>query len=488
MEARTLSDADLEKLRPWAQDMVDKYEDVEDVQEVLETINEKYQKISTKPKLINKSQTFLVNRAKSAANIKFTGIGNLERFMAVFLGPTFPAKDWNAADADKIQKEAKKGQQAVMKMVKEEKIAYVIEAIGEGKIVKEQKRPIRKLNGKMRKLGKKWVVPKWLDKEKTKPGYELWTPGDPVVPLDTGKKLNDGERDNWNYGNVLKPNWSVTLDVLIWRDGQDTPRMTQAQFYGDPANPENKNFILDYISRKELWCRPCHLKAEFNEKKSKENSWFIKATNDRWAIKRVHVKDFDLYDKVVDDWSFEPAYTGDPLDAIDIVPEMDVLPPFAKVDLKTLREYHEKIQTYTDSSGDTKKRYEQLAVMECIALPYSEPESGNSIQIRIKDNALTKRRVVSFLPRIFTELPFAGAADVLLFISTNKKFDKELDDYVYYDRETGGNVVDEDGDKADIQINILNMEVLMEHDDEDTDEDGDEDEEEVDEPEEEARI
>jgi len=481
MVSRKLSKADLEKIKPWAETMVERFE-LDDVEDVMTTIQDKYEEFSKRPKFETKPKVFILNRAKSAANIKYTGIGNLERMLAVFLGPGGRPKNWTEEDYNKVLEAAAKGSQAdVMQMAKERKIASIKEARGEGDNVREIRIPVRKIlgNGRLVKTSAKPVnfeVRKWLDEAKTVPGYELWTPGDPVIPLDTDKYLSadkkkpvEERRENWNHTNVLLPNWGVTIYALIWRGDQAMPHIAQIKVYGDAADPNNKGNIIDYFGSRGLWLHPVHFKAEFNEDKSSGEHWEIRVTRDKWAVKPLkgkEIEEFDMYEKGYE-WAYEPDFTGDPFDGGIAVPtqwEGDLPPPFGICDLEHLREWHEKIQTIYNSSGDAYKSYDRVGMMECTIMAQAQPEDGNSIKISIKDNSLQKTRFSAFLPSIFSELPFAGAADALIWF-TSKKGKK------WKNPATGEWEEDKTGTKASINIGLINMLILMEHDEGDGEDD-----------------
>lgn len=514
-QPRKLSKADLDKMLPWAQKLHDRFAGDVEVQDIIEKLDISFQEIAEKPEMETMPKQFVINRAMSEVNTDITGIGNLKKISSILIGPSGRETDWSAKVIDNVQKYAKKaGKIGVYEMAKgtvtgikvNEKTGETQDmAIAAVPITKEVNgqlitamQPVRKLLAPMvrdPKDKKKWIVKKWLDKEETKPAYELWQDGDPVVPLDTEEKSGDGEKDNWNKGNALSPNWGCGFYLMIWESEKaKMPALAQFQAYGKICDPNSKDSIIEKISSKKLWLAPSILKAEINEKKSKNGQLFLKpGKNERYSIKPVGKDDkgkFSLYNFIMDNRIIGNVnFTGNPFDGKDAVikdvPELDdagkpvkdsqgnvkmLTPVFPLVDLEHLREYHEKMQTSFDSkTGKTTKRYNMIGAMECTLLATKDPdEKGGSVMVQVKDNSLATGRQSAFLSGIYNQLPFSEAADVLAFFQTTKKDS-------YYDVDIHDNVPDEDGKKGDISMNIIGMVVLMEHklkddDDEDAEE------------------
>ena len=329
METRTLTDKDLQKVRPWAEKMA-RSADIT-VDEVLDKIKDKFDYFSGLKSLKNKPKKFIMNRVYSKVQLDVKGIGNLQTFTGWIIGQLGQAKDWNADDYNTIQDLAKEGPKKVQELVREKKIAHVEEVVEQDGNIRKVKKAVSKLYKRMKKNkdSGEYEVQLWMDKDRTKKAYELWQPGDDVVPLDTEEFLSDGETANWNYTNTLRPNWGVNLLAVFYHgSGMVVPHITTIRVYGDYADPGNKSCILKKLPE---MAQMVKFKAEMDEKKSVGDMWYLKVTDKNgYAIQNIDVPEslynvfpedgeayFDLATAFTEQWCGFLEYTGNPFDLMD---------------------------------------------------------------------------------------------------------------------------------------------------------------------------
>lgn len=492
---RELSKKQLERCRPWAEKQHSGAGKEKTVDELLEMLSDSYRECSKVEAFKNRSAVFLLKRAKMGVVTKIKKIGKLDPMQVIILGPSGTAMDFNARKIAKVNERAKKGPSEVHKLVEEDKIAWVMVTAKdhEGNVI-ERKDPITKLNVPMKKNegNKRYMPRQWADKEKGIRGYELWEPGDPVIPIDNRKEIKEG-LDNWAWGEPLGTNWGMTFLVLLLRDGAACPELVQFRVYGNAANPEHSSYIEPKL-------RPYYGKLAMLKAKLKNNKYGTSISLGKggsFAIKAIKAPEFDIYDAMYSGigergvpWVIRPAYTGNPFDGEDIMTENEVysvcnkcykpyrefvskctacsssdvtnvVPPLVETDVLSLREYHEKIQSYINDDGEMKKNYSACAMMECTIYIDSEGDDGKSIRATVIDASGAERDPTAFFPKHMDKVPFdSPGADVLMIVQSNKSD-------VYYDVDLRDQVDDVDGTKGDMSLNIIAMWVIMERSDDD---------------------
>jgi len=499
MEPRKLTKEELVAAAPWIATLATKTTDYSEA-EIAGMLSDKFEEKAKEPVHVERDFVFIMNRAKSDLMTHISGMGKLNKYFAIILGPTGTARDGNADDVKKVQEEAiKGGTNKVYAMATAKQVAAisVIKDTKDGP--KEILTPVRKLLAPMVKAkdGKSWEVQRWLDKAKTKPAFELWqNVSDPVVPLDTKKQSRfDEKKENTDLGRELRPNWSVGLHCIAWEDGEEVPHYAQFSIYGEDANPDTKNFILNKLEADNLYKVPVTLKCDENDKKSTDRMMVLKpGSGNKYVIKKMKQEGFDLYNVLNGKYPVigMPQWTGNPFDKV--MPKREIVltipgadgkpmnipyvPPIVQVDLANIREYHEKFQMKLDDkmepilntkgkrAGEAGTSYDQIAYIECtIALKKEpDPESEGSIIVEVKDNSLAEGKFSSFLPRMYHTMPFTkDVADAGMFVTTKKSTD-------YYDKDLHARVKDDGasgpaaGTRGEIGMSALNLFIIEERD------------------------
>jgi len=495
MEPRKLTKQELQKESAWLEAQAKLTSDYKQ-EELASMLAGKFEEKQRDPAHVDRDAStpagtlFFLNRAKSEITTLVSGMGKLKKYNAVIIGPAGPARDGTADEVSRVQDIATKGGiNKVYAMANAREIAAIPIMKDSGQGPKEVLAPVRKLLAPMVKTkDNKWEVQRWLDKAKTKPGYELWTgPADPVVPLDTNAKSRfDEKKDNTDKGRELRPNWSMSFHVIVWEEGEEMPRHAQFTVYGEDAVPGSKNFIGGRAEAEGWYMRPVMLKCDENEKKSTDRALSLKpGSGSKYVIKPLPKEGFDMYNVINGKYPIVgmPSWTKDPFDKVMpprevVIGDRQYVPPIPQIDLANIREYHEKFQMKLDEEmkpilntrgkhkGEQGVNYDQIAYIECtIALKKEpDPESEGSIIVEVKDNSLAEGRFSCFLPRMYQQLPFThDVADVGMFVTTKKSND-------FYDKDLHARVKDDGssgvaaGTKGDIGMSAVNLFIIEERD------------------------
>jgi hypothetical protein len=499
MEPRKLTKEELVAAAPWIATLTTKTTDYSEA-EIAGMLSDKFEEKAKEPVHAERDFVFIMNRAKSDLMTYISGMGKLNKYFAIIIGPAGIARDGNADDVKKVQEEAiKGGTNKVYAMATAKQVAAIMVVKDTKDGPKDILTPVRKLLAPMVKTkdGKGWEVQRWLDKAKTKPGFELWqNVSDPVVPLDTKKQSRfDEKKENTDLGRDLRPNWSVSLHCIVWEDGSEVPRYAQFSIYGEDANPDSKTYILNKLEVDNMYKVPVTLKCDENDKKTTDKMMVLKpGSGNKYVIKKMKQEGFDFYNVLNGKYPVigMPQWTGNPFDKV--MPKREIVlaipgpdgkpmnvpfvPPVVQVDLANIREYHEKFQMKLDDKMEpvlnTKGKhkdeagisYDQIAYIECtIALKKEpDPESEGSIIVEVKDNSLADGKFSSFLPRMYHTLPFTkDVADAGMFVTTKKSAD-------YYDKDLHTRVKDDGqagppaGTRGEIGMSAVNLFVIEERD------------------------